>query len=306
VKIVLATRGSALALWQAEATSHVLRAGSADTSVEILTVKSGGDTDQTTDLARFGRTGIFTAEVDDALLSGRAQIGVHSLKDVPTTLPDGLVLGGVLPRGPAEDVLVSREGLSLDALPMGARVATGSVRRAAMLRRLRPDLEFVAIRGNVDTRLVKLARGEADALVLAHAGLERLGLASRITQIFSKEQCVPAPSQGIVALVCRADDAAVRRLLERVRDRDAMAEALAERALLHALHGGCNAPIGAHARAHEKTLTLHARVVSLDGRECLDDHIEGSVDDAEALGLALAQLLAARGAKRIVDAARAP
>lgn len=306
MKLVLATRGSALALWQAEAASHALRTASPDLSVEILTVKSGGDADQSTELARFGRTGIFTAEVDDALLSGRAQIGVHSLKDVPTTLPDGLVLGGVLLRGPAEDVLVSRDGLALERLPIGARVATGSVRRAAMLRRLRPDLEIVAIRGNVDTRLVKLARGEADALVLARAGLERLGLGSRITQVFTQEQCLPAPSQGIVGLVCRADDAAARRHLERARDREAMAEALAERALLHALHGGCNAPIGAHARAHGNALTLHARVVSLDGRECLDDHIQGSIDDAEALGLALAELLEARGAKRIVDAARAP
>jgi hydroxymethylbilane synthase len=284
----------------------LLRSQVPGATVEILTVKSGGDADQTTDLARFGRTGIFTAEVDDALLSGRARIGVHSLKDVPTTLPDGLILGGVLPRGPAEDAIVSRTGQPLEALPLGARVATGSVRRSAMLRRLRSDLEFVAIRGNVDTRLVKLVRGEADALVLACAGLERLGLAARITQVLTQEQSVPAPGQGIVALVCRGDDGEVRQVLERARDRAAMAEALAERALLHALHGGCNAPIGAHARAGATSMTLHARVVSLDGRECLDDRIEGPLEDAAALGSALAERLAARGAKRIVEAARAP
>ncbi len=303
--LVLATRGSALALWQAETTARVLRAGRSDLHVEILTVKSGGDRDQTTELSRFGTTGIFTAEVDAALFERRAAIGVHSLKDVPTALPEGLVLGGVLMRGSAEDALVSRTGASLADLPRGARVATGSVRRAAMLRRLRPDLAIVAIRGNVDTRLAKLDAGDADAIVLARAGLERLGLAARITQILSREECVPAPSQGIVGLICRADDENARRHLDRVCDRETAAEALAERALLHALHGGCNAPLGAFARARDNAISLTARVLSLDGRESVEDSIQGSIDDAEALGRALAERMAAAGAKRLVDAARA-
>ncbi|MCY2959289.1 MAG: hydroxymethylbilane synthase [Planctomycetota bacterium] len=303
-KIVLATRGSALALWQAETTARALRAGRSDLAVDILTVKSGGDRDQTTELARFGRTGIFTAEVDAALFDRRAHVGVHSLKDVPTELPVGLVLGGVLMRGPAEDVLVSRNGVRLAELPHGARVATGSVRRAAMLRRLRPDLTIVAIRGNVDTRLAKLDRGEADAIVLARAGLERLGLGARITQILTREESVPAPSQGIVGLICRIDDDSSRRHLDRICDRESAAEALAERALLNGLHGGCNAPLGAHARARDNVIALTARVLSLDGKECIEDRIQGSIDEAEALGRALAERMAAAGAKRLIDAAR--
>ncbi|MBL8862317.1 MAG: hydroxymethylbilane synthase [Planctomycetes bacterium] len=304
MKLVLATRGSALALWQAESAARALRLGRSDVEAELMIVKSGGDRDQTTDLARFGRTGIFTVEVDEALLDRRAHVGVHSLKDVPTTLANGLALAGVLPRGPAEDVLVSRGGARLTELPPGARIATGSVRRAAMLRRLRPDVEIVSIRGNVDTRLAKLDAGEADAIVLARAGLERLGLAARITQVLTREESVPAPSQGIVGLVCRADDRQTRAHLDRISDRETAAEALAERALLHALHGGCNAPLGAHARARENALTLTARVLSLDGRECIEDRLGGAIDDAEALGRALAERLAAAGAKRLVDAAR--
>ncbi len=304
-KLILATRGSALALWQAEATSRALRAGRSDLEIDVLIVKSSGDRDQTTDLSRFGSTGIFTAEVDATLFEKRAHVGVHSLKDVPTSLPDGLVLGGVLMRGPIEDVLVAREGKRLADLPRGARVATGSVRRAAMLRRLRPDLEIVAIRGNIDTRLAKLDRGEADAIVLAHAGLERLGLAARITQVFTRDESVPAPGQGIVGLIRRVDDDASRRHLDRICDRETAAEALAERALLHALHGGCNAPLGAVARARDNALSLTACVLSLDGTECVEDSIHGSIDDAEALGRALAERMAAAGAKRLVDAARA-
>lgn len=302
--IVLATRGSALALWQAHATERALRAGRSDLAVGIVTVKSGGDRDQTTELSRFGRTGIFTAEVDAALFDRRAHVGVHSLKDVPTTLPDGLVLGGVLARGPAEDVLVSRTGARFADLPRGARVATGSVRRAAMLRRLRPDVEIVAIRGNVDTRLAKLDAGEADAIVLARAGLERLGLAARVTQVFTRDECVPAPSQGIVGLICRADDDASRRHLDRVCDRESAAEALAERALLHALHGGCNAPLGAHARARDNVIAITARVLSVDGGACVDDSIRGSIDEAESLGRALAERMAAAGARRLIEEAR--
>ena len=304
MRLILATRGSALALWQAEATARALRMGRSEVEVELMVVKSGGDRDQVTDLARFGRTGIFTAEVDEALLTGRAHVGVHSLKDVPTTLPEGLVLAGVLPRGPSEDVLVSRGGVRLADLPSGARVATGSVRRAAMLRRARPDLAIVSIRGNVDTRLAKLDAGEAEAIVLARAGLERLGLGGRITQVLAHTESLPAPSQGIVGLVCRRDDDAARAALDRITDRETAAEALAERALLHALHGGCNAPLGAHARARENVLRLAARVLSCDGREMVEDHVVGPIDEAESLGRALAERLAAAGARRLIDAAR--
>lgn len=302
--IVLATRGSPLALWQAEETRRLLLSADATRRVELLTVASSGDKDARTELANFGRTGIFTAEVDDAVLSNRATAGVHSLKDVPTTLPEGLMLAGVLARGGVEDVLVSRNGKRLVELPRGARIATGSVRRAALLRNFRPDLQIVAIRGNVDTRLAKLDAGAADAIVLARAGLERLGLEKRISEILPRHVFVPAPSQGIVGLVARRGDADALRTFGSISDVEAFAEAIAERTLLHRLHGGCNAPIGAHARAVENAIQLHACVLGLDGAERIEERGSAELDDAAALAEDVAERLLARGAKRLVDAAR--
>ncbi len=304
MKLVLATRGSPLALWQAHAAEALLRSARPELEIELLTVQSSGDKDERLDAASFGRIGIFTAEIDQAVLEGRAHIGVHSLKDMSTQVPDGLALGGVLARGPVEDVLVTIGGATLADLPRGARVATGSVRRVAMLKHLRPDVETVAIRGNVQTRISKLERGEADGLILARAGLERLGLGDRIREVFDTQRFLPAVGQGIVGLVCRADDEATRKTLWAVSDREAAAEAAAERALLHGLHGGCNAPVGGHARAVESALTLEGRVLSLDGREVIEAEIRGHTDEAEALGQVLAQRLVARGAKRLIDAAR--
>lgn len=301
---IVATRGSKLALWQAHTTRDLLLGVRPAEPVEILTVESSGDADQKSDLARFGRTGIFTAEVDNAVITLRAHCGVHSLKDMTTTLPQGLVLAGTLARGPREDVLVSREGRKLHELPAGARVATGSVRRIAMLKRVRPDLEVVGMRGNVDTRLAKLARGEADALLMARAGLERLGLGAHITEVLSPAQFLPAVGQGIVGITCRAGDAATLKRIAGIADEHAFVEALAERALLARLHGGCNAPVGAQARVIDGGLSLHAWVLSLDGRECLEERIAGPVERAAELGGTLAERLVARGAKRLIDAAR--
>ena len=301
----IATRGSKLALWQANRTRELLLAARPEQPVTLLTVESSGDADQKSDLSRFGRTGIFTAEVDNALLSGRARIGVHSLKDMTTSLPEGLVLAGVLARGPIEDVLVSREGKHLAELPAGARVATGSVRRIAMLKRKRPDLEVVGMRGNVDTRLAKLARGEADAMLMARAGLVRLGFDKHITEVLALDDFLPAVGQGIVGLVCRPDDPEAQKRLAGITDEDSYCAALAERALLAGLHGGCNAPVGAQARCRENALTLRACVLSLDGRECIEEAFVGTSDEAVRIGQELAKRLVARGAKRLIDAARA-
>jgi hydroxymethylbilane synthase len=302
---LIATRGSKLALWQAQRTRELLLAARPQEPVELLVVESSGDKDQQSELARFGRTGIFTAEVDNAQLSGRARCGVHSLKDMTTSLPEGLVLAGTLARGPIEDVLVSRAGKLLAELPAGARVATGSVRRVAMLKRARPELEIVGIRGNVDTRLSKLARGEADALIMARAGLVRLGLAAHITEVLALDAFLPAVGQGIVGLTCRADDEEARRRLSGIGDEESLAEALAERALLAGLHGGCNAPVGAQARCVENALSLRACVLSLDGRECLEESFAGTRGEAADIGRELAQRLVARGARRLIDSARA-
>ena len=303
-KIVLATRGSALALWQARTARDLLVAAVPAREVEILVVESSGDRSQHLDLADLGGIGVFTAEVDAAVVEGRADAAVHSLKDMTTTLPEGIALASVLARGPAEDVLVSREGGKLVDLPRGARVATGSVRRIAMLKRMRPDLEVVAIRGNVDTRLARLEGGAADALVMAHAGLARLGLARSISEVFDVGRFVPAVGQGIVGLTCRRGDAETARALEAIGDPEAWAEALAERSLLHALHGGCNAPIGGHARSVDDHLVIHACVLSLDGKESIEASLAGPADEAAGIGHELAERLAARGARALVEAAR--
>lgn len=305
MKLILATRASPLALWQAHTAQSILKLAQPALEVELLTVQSTGDKDERLDAASFGRVGIFTAEIDHAVLEGRAHVGVHSLKDMSTQIPDGLMLAGVLARGPVEDVLVKRGGGRWKDLPRGARVATGSVRRIAMLKHLRPDLETVPIRGNVETRLAKLERGEADALILARAGLERLGLGAHISEVFETQQFLPAVGQGIVGLVCRADDEASVRTLWAISDRETAAEATAERALLHGLHGGCNAPVGGHARAVESALILKGRVLSLDGKEVIEAEIGGLARDAEALGRRLAERLVEGGAKRLIDAARA-
>jgi hydroxymethylbilane synthase len=305
LKLVLATRGSPLALWQAREAERLLRGARSDLEVSISTVASTGDRDDRTDLSSFGRTGLFTAEIDRAVLEGKADAGVHSLKDMTTTLEAGLALGGTLARGAAEDALVSRDGSTLSALRPGARVATGSARRVAMLRRARPDLEVVAIRGNVHTRLEKLERGEIDAIVLARAGLERLGLAARITEVLGPPQFLPAVGQGIVGLTCRASDETVARALAAITDRESWAEALAERALLKGLRGGCNAPVGSRARAVENGVAVRATVLSSDGTRSVDGARSGPIDEAEAIGRALAEDLVARGAAALIEAARA-
>ncbi len=300
----LATRKSKLALWQAETARHLLRAAWPNLEVELLLVESSGDRNQTADLERLGRIGIFTVEVDRAVLDGRADAAVHSLKDMTTTLMEGIRLGAVLSRGPVQDAWISAAGAKIDELPAGARVATGSMRRRAMLLARRPDLELTGMRGNVDTRLRKLAEGEADAMILARAGLERLGLESHITEVLDTESFLPAVGQGLVGLTSRENDEESRRSLLAIADLEAMDAGLAERALLARLRGGCNVPVGALARVVESTLSLRARVLSLDGRTVIEGEIAGSRDHAGQLGRMLAEDLLERGADRLIEEAR--
>jgi len=304
VTFTLATRKSKLALWQAETARHLLRAAWPNHEVELLLVESSGDRNQTADLERLGRIGIFTVEVDRAVLDGRADAAVHSLKDMTTTLMEGIRLGAVLSRGPVQDAWISAAGAKIDELPAGARVATGSMRRRAMLLARRPDLELTGMRGNVDTRLRKLAEGEADAMILARAGLERLGLESHITEVLDTESFLPAVGQGLVGLTSRENDEESRRSLLAIADLEAMDAGLAERALLARLRGGCNVPVGALARVVESTLSLRARVLSLDGRTVIEGEIAGSRDHAGQLGRMLAEDLLERGADRLIEEAR--
>ncbi len=296
----LATRGSDLALWQAHRTQERLGPGA-----ELVIIESRGDQDKSTELARFGSIGIFTVEVDRAVIAGDADVGVHSLKDMTTTLQDGVVLAGVLERGMIEDVLVAREPWTLDTLPRGARVGTGSQRRGAMLRAARPDLDIVPFRGNVPTRIAKVTGGEVDATVLARAGIVRLGLERHISDVLPVTRFLPAVGQGIVGLTCRTDDTeTIQRLKRDARDPEAWASAQAERRFLALLKGGCNAPVGGHATVSGDTMSLTGRVLSLDGKESIEGHIEGSVHDAVSLAEKLADDIAGRGGARLVEEAR--
>jgi hydroxymethylbilane synthase len=305
VNFVLASRASALARWQAETAAQTLRACWSDLEPEILWITSKGDADQKSLLSRFGRIGIFTVEVDRAVIEGRAHMAVHSLKDMTTDLHEGVMLSGVLGRAAVEDALVTRSGAKLDELPPGARIATGSLRRKAMLLAQRPDLEACEIRGNVDTRLAKLEAGEADGLILARAGLERLGLGERITEVLDTQRFLPAVGQGIVGLTCRHGDWEHHERVQAIRDYEAWDEALAERALLRTLRGGCNVPAGANAVAVEGQLRLRARVLSVDGRQVVEGELVGPRKDAEALGRTLGAELLGQGAQALIDAARA-
>lgn len=297
--LVLATRGSPLALWQAREVRARLEAVHDGLTVEILEVKTEGDRVQDRPLQEVG-TGVFTKEVDARVRSGEAHAAVHSLKDQLSTLPDGIALGMVLERGPVEDALVSRDGAGFAALPAGARVATGSLRRRSQLLRARPDLRAVPIRGNVNTRLGKLDAGEADALILARAGIERLGLGERITEVIEASLVLPAVSQGIVGVTCRDDDAETIKLLTAADHPATHAIAKAERAWLRRLGGGCNVPAAAHATIDHDTMYMRARVLDHDGKECLEGERSGPVADAERMGQELADDLIDRGAIALV------
>lgn len=304
MRLRLATRASQLALWQAETAKSLLEAAHDGLDVELVRVHSSGDRDQTTDLARFGRIGIFTVEVDRAVLDGRADVAVHSLKDLTTTLLEGTALEAVLERGPVEDAWVCPTGLSIEELPEGARVASGSLRRRAMLARLRPDLELTEIRGNVDTRLGKLARGEAVATVLARAGLVRLGLERHVHTVLDVERFLPAVAQGLVGLTCREGDEVTAGIVRAIQDDVARDQATAERAFLKGLRGGCNVPAGGHATIDGDVLTITGRVLAPDGSDAVEVRLEGSRAEARALGERAAEEVTARGGARWIDALR--
>ena len=295
----IGSRGSDLALTQSRTiAADIARLVGAEP--EIVVVRTTGDADQGSRLASFGGAGVFTMEIDVRQRAGEFEISVHSLKDLPTEGREGLLLGAVPPRAPVEDCLVSRSGAELAALPSGAVVGTGSERRRAQLRRLRPDLAVTGIRGNVDTRLRKVREGEVDATFLARAGLVRLGLAAHITQVLDVASVVPAAGQGALAVVVRegADDAlAAVRALE---DRATRAEVTAERAVLAKLGGGCHLPMGVLARSDGDRLRLHARVVSPDGTRMVEERGEARCGDAAALGAEVGDRLVAAGARELL------
>ena len=303
-RLVLATRGSALALAQAELVAAALRAAHADLEVELRTIQTRGDRVLDRALSAIGDKGLFVKELEEALLAGEADLAVHSCKDLPSLQPDGLKLAAFPRRADARDVLVSRHGLPLAQLPSGARVGTSSLRRASQLRSLRPDLEVVELRGNVDTRLRKAAGEDYDAIVLAAAGLQRLGLAAQITEIFEPRALVPMVAQGALALECRAGDRATGGLLAPLDDPATAVAVRAERALLRRLEGGCQVPIGAYATVDGAMLEMVGFLGLPDGSLVVRAELRAPVDDPERAGLALAEELLARGGTRVFEELR--
>ena len=297
--LLIGTRGSALALWQAEHVRRLLRERmGADAA--IIVIKTAGDRAADVPFGQVGTKGMFLKELEDALREGRVDLAVHSLKDVPTEMPVGLTLAAFLERGDVRDALVSRSGSKICELPPGARVGTSSLRRQSQLRHYRPNLGVAELRGNVDTRLSKLDRGDYDAIVLAKAGLDRLGLGQRITEILPVEISLPAAGQGALTVEARADDKELLERLNKLDHAETRASVATERALLAALGGGCQIPVGAWARIENEQLVLNAAVLSPDGSDCLRRQAAGRADRPEDLGRSLAAALIADGADRIL------
>lgn len=300
------TRGSALALWQTNHVAALLQAALPGLRIEIETFKTRGDRVLDVPLPLVGGKGLFTAELESALRAGRIDCAVHSLKDLPTDPPDGLAIGAIPPRANPADLLVCRAGAGLESLPAGARIGTSSIRRAAQLRHLRPDLVLLDIRGNVDTRIRKALdpQGDYEAIVLAFAGVDRLGLAEPSWQMLSMEEMLPAPGQGAIAVQCRAHDE-VLRALALIHQSESALDVTAERAFLAALGGGCSLPVAAHATTHDGQMTLHGRVLAPDGSRIIDVRLGAAVnepDDATELGAALAREALAQGAQGLMAA----
>lgn len=294
----IGTRASALARWQAENVRAQLAA--IGSPAELVFIRTTGDRDSESSLRNIGGKGVFTKEIEDALLDGRVDLAVHSMKDVPTELPAGLVLAAICERGDVRDALVSRDSLGFEDLPQGARVGTTSLRRQAQLRLRRPDLQMLELRGNVDTRLAKVARGDCEAIVLAKAGLDRLEMADRITEVLSTDICLPAAGQGAIGIEARADDAEVLRTLRKLNHIDTQIAIEAERVVLGGLQGGCQVPVGVWARSEGRKFLIEACVLAADGSESIRVRRMGLQRDADDLAREIAGALLNGGAERLL------
>lgn len=299
-KIVIGTRGSKLALWQADYIADCLRRQYENLIVEIKHITTTGDKILDVPLAKIGGKGLFTKELEVEMMENKIDLAVHSLKDMPTELPEGLILAAITKRFDAGDAIVSPKYKTLDKLPVGAKVGTSSLRRKAQLLNVRPDLEICDLRGNVGTRLEKLETEKFAAIVLASAGLKRLGLEDRITGILPKEICLPAVGQGALAIETRADDGELVAMLSFLNDDDTVATATAERAFLRTVEGGCQVPVGVYAVVSQHQITVEAIIATIDGTMVLKDKVSGDVDDAAALGVQLAKRMLDAGGREIM------
>jgi len=298
----IGTRGSALALAQSEHVRATLPGGPGDH--RLVVIKTTGDLNPTASLARIGGKGVFTKEIEEALLRDEIDIAVHSLKDLPTDERPGLKLGALLKREDPRDALVSRDGVPFERLPSGAVVGTSSLRRRSQVLARRPDLRVTDLRGNVPTRLARLKEGHLDAIIVAAAGLNRLKLSGRATQVLEESVMLPAPGQGVLAIQIRSGDGAAAAAVLALNDAVSAAEATAERALLEGLGGGCLVPVGARAKAADGTILLSVYVGHPDGRPSLRSSATGPIELPADLGRALAVTMLGQGARPILDEVR--
>ncbi|MEG1915000.1 MAG: hydroxymethylbilane synthase [Acidaminococcaceae bacterium] len=299
--MIIGTRQSLLALWQSNHIAQRLRQQYPQCQVTLKKIVTKGDRILDVPLAQIGGKGLFTKELETALLEEEIDLAVHSLKDMPTQLPDGLVLTAITQRANAGDAFVSNKHQRIEDLPPGAIIGTSSLRRRAQLLAARPDLQIVDLRGNVDTRLKKLDTGNMDAIILAAAGLERLGYGERIKEIIPKSYCLPAVGQGALAIETRTNDATMRGLLDFLNDEPSKQATDAERAFLGLLEGGCQVPIGVHAEVTDSFITIEAIIASLDGTVVLRDRITGPVTANISLGRTLGNKMLDNGGRKILD-----
>lgn len=300
-RIKIGTRGSKLALWQANWVKSVLEKKHPSLAVELVIIRTQGDKILDVPLAQVGGKGLFVKEIEEALLDGRIDLAVHSMKDMPADIPDGLCIGPIPRRENPQDVLISSKGLCLADLPAGARIGTSSLRRAAQLRHARPDIMIVPLRGNLDTRLRKLETENLAAIILAAAGVKRLDLEHRVTEYLDENIMVPAVGQGALCLELRENDPVIRPIVAFLDDPDTRAVVLGERAFLNRLEGNCQVPLAAHGTIEADIYTLCGMVADVDGSKIFKEISSGPRESAESIGTELAERLLSMGAGKILD-----
>jgi len=299
--IKIGTRGSQLALWQANWVRDAIEALERGISVELVIIKTKGDKILDVPLAKVGGKGLFVKEIEEAVSDGRVDLAVHSMKDMPAKVPDGLCIGAVPEREIPKDVLISKNGLKLSELPFGAKVGTSSLRRAAQLKHARADLEILPLRGNLDTRLKKVENEGLDAIVLAAAGVKRLNFEDRITEYLDESVMLPAVGQGALCIETRKDDPVISPIAAALDHPETHIVVNGERAFLNRLEGGCQVPVAAHGKISSNIFTLTGLVADLDGKRIFKETLSGQPKDSESIGVELANHLLAMGAKEILD-----
>jgi len=299
--IKIGTRGSKLALTQTNFVADKLKKAIPDAEVEICVIKTSGDIMQDVSLLTIGGQGVFVKEIEEALLSEKIDLAVHSMKDVPGENPEGLIFSAILPREDVRDVLVSRNNIKLEFMPKGAKIGTGSQRRGAQIKALLPDVSIVPLRGNIETRIKKIETENINGVILAAAGMKRNGLAEKITQFLPVETMLPAVGQGALGLQIRKDDTELAKVCAALNDTTTAAEVAAERAFLRALGGGCRLPIAALGKLDGRMLTLEGMVAAPNGSTMIREKLSGTINDVEAMGKKLAEIVLDKGGRRLMD-----